>query len=203
LTLDEIKHLIHCLAKRDKKSFKQSNRSKFADYLTPLILLCLATGLRPKYALKLKWSHIDFENFQVIIKGDKGKIKNDKTSDLTNDAVLVLKEWKKHIIHKKSSNNWVFPSPQNLEKHLTSYKTSFTTFRTTYDLTWFVMYDLRHTFATYFTSAYQNIHTTQDALHHASQKSTKRYNRHLSSDRKDGTSALAEKLPSVDPVLQH
>ena len=46
-------------------------------------------------------------------------------------------------------------------------------------------------------------HTTQDALHHASQKSTKRYNRHLSSDRKDGTSALAEKLPSVDPVLQH
>jgi integrase len=201
LTLEEVANLINCLADRDKNNFKKSNNSKFSDYLTPLIILFLSTGLRPKYALKLKWSHVEFEKNQLIIKGDKGKIKSNKISDLSDEAVLVLKEWKKHIIHKNSSNNWVFPSPQNMEKHLTSYKTAFTTFRKTYNVKWFVMYDMRHTFATHFTSAYQNIHTTQDALHHASQRSTKRYNRHLSSDRKEGTAALAEKLPSVAPVL--
>jgi len=201
LTLDEIEHLIKCLAKRDKKNFKNSKNSKFSDYLTPLILLCLATGLRPKYALKLKWSHVDFKNNQLIIKGGYGKIKSDEVSDLTDDAILVLNEWKKHIFHKKSNNNWVFPSPQNPDKHLTTYKTTFTTFREEYKLVKFVMYDMRHTFATHFTSAYQNIHTTQDALHQKCPKSVKRYARHLTSDRKEGTAALAEILPSVAPVL--
>jgi len=203
LTVDEIEHLIKCLAERDKTNFKKRNNSKFSDYLTPLILLCLSTGLRPKYALKLKWSHVDFQINHLIIKGDQGKNKSDKISDLTYDATLVLKEWKKHIIHKKSKNNWVFPSPQDPHKHLTSYKTTFTTFRKKYKLEWFVMYDMRHTFATFFTSAYQNIHTTQDALHHACRSSTKRYDRHLISDRKEGTAAFAKKLPSLAPVLQH
>jgi integrase len=69
------------------------------------MLLCLATGLRPKYALKLKWKHLEFENSQVIIKGGYGKINSDEVSDLIDDAMLVLKEWKKHIIHKKSNKN--------------------------------------------------------------------------------------------------
>ena len=202
LTLDEIEHLIKCLAKRDKKRFKKSNNSKFSDYLTPLVLLCLATGLRPKYALKLKWKHLDFNNSQIIIKGGYGKIKSDEVSDLTDNAILVLNEWKKHIIHKKSNNNWVFPSPQNSDKHLTTYKTTFTTFREEYKLVKFVMYDMRHTFATHFTSAYQNIHTTQDALHQKCPKSVKRYARHLTSDRKKGTVAFAKVIPTFEEVLK-
>ncbi len=201
LTKEEIKKLIESLAKRDRKCFKESNKCYFTDYLTPLILLCLSTGLRPKYALRLKWSNIDFEHSLIIIKGDNGKIKKDKTSELTDEAVLVLKEWKKHVIHQKSQNNWVFPSPQTLKTHLTSYKTAFTTFRNEYGLENVVMYDTRHTFATYFTSAYQNIHTTQDALHHACPKSTKRYARHLKSDKKEGTAAFATAIPSFAATL--
>lgn len=201
LTIDEIEHLINCLAERDRKGLLQSNNCHFKDYLTPLILLCLSTGLRPKYALKLKWSHIDFKNNQVIIKGGYGKIQKDNESDLTDEAVLVLKEWKKHIIHQKSQNNWVFPSPQTLKTHLTTYKTALTTFRNDYGLENFIMYDTRHTFATHFTAAYKNIDTTQAALHHACPKSTKRYSRHLTSSRKEATNAYADAIPSFSAAL--
>ena len=201
LTEKEIINLINNLSKRDQENVKQPKGCHFTDYLTPLILLLLATGLRPKYALKLKWAHLDFNNEQLIIKGGYGKIKSDKIAGLTNDAVLVLKEWKKHIVHQTSKKNWVFPSPKNPEKHLTTYKTAFTTFKTKYNLEEFVMYDMRHTFATHYTAAYKNIHTTQDALHHACPKSVKRYARHLESDRKEGMMAFAKAIPSFSPVL--
>lgn len=226
LTLDEIEKLINCLAQRDKEKIKKNSDCNFSDYLTPLILLCLSTGLRPKYALKLKWSHVDFEIGQIIVKGGNGKIKKDKISDLTDEAVLVLKEWKKHVIHKNVRNNWVFPSPQKPKKkinlkteaerqaeeerlanhntpHLTSYKNAFTTFRKKYNLKGIVMYDMRHTFATYLTKAYKNIHTTQNALHHADLRSTERYSRHLPSDRKDGIAALAKEMPTFVKALKH
>jgi integrase len=201
LTLDEIKNLINDLADRDESKYKKSNRSVFSDYLTPFMLLSLATGLRPKYALKLKWSDLNFENMQLIVRADKGKIGREEYCDLTDDAILVLKEWKKHIIHRNSSNNWVFPSPQNPAKHLTSYKTTFTRFRVEYRYKDLIMYKTRHSFGTHYTSAYQSLRETQAALHQKCSKSTKRYARYIPSNRKKGMKAFDKLLPSFAVAL--
>tara|TARA_R110001583_G_scaffold150811_1_gene302780 strand:+ start:4105 stop:5556 length:1452 start_codon:yes stop_codon:yes gene_type:complete len=171
---DTLSHLIISLKKRDELKLKNENTEcMFSDYLTPLILLLLETGLRPMYALALKWSDIDFNQNIINIRPTQGKIKKHEICKLTNELALVLAEWKKHTAHN-STGNWVFPSPQNNGLHLTSYKTTFTTFRKKYRLD-LVMYETRHTFATLITKIYKNLQTTMKALHHADIRTTNRY----------------------------
>lgn len=178
---DTLSSLISSLKKRDDLKLKNNNTEcMFSDYLTPLMLLLLETGLRPMYALALKWSDIDFKENIINIRPTQGKIKKHQACKLTNELALVLAEWKKHIIHN-STGNWVFPSPQKDGLHLTSYKTTFTTFRKEYGLD-FVMYETRHTFATLITKIYKNLQTTREALHHADIRTTTRYSSALKED---------------------
>ncbi|MBA6291423.1 site-specific integrase [Colwellia sp. MB3u-70] len=178
---DTLSHLIISLKKRDDSKLKNKNTEcMFSDYLTPLMLLLLETGLRPMYALSLKWSDIDFKENIINIRPTQGKIKKHQACKLTNELALVLAEWKKHTIHNRTGN-WVFPSPQNNSLHLTSYKTTFTTFRKEYGLD-LVMYETRHTFATLITKVYKNLQTTKEALHHADIRTTTRYSSALKED---------------------
>ncbi|WP_160173530.1 tyrosine-type recombinase/integrase [Thalassotalea sp. ND16A] len=195
LNVKELKFLMQCLKKRDDSKLTNLNITCcFSDYLTPLILTSLATGLRPKYALALKWSDVDLENNQIKIRATKGKIKETQWCPLAAELLIVFKEWKKHPMHSQEGN-WVFPSPTRPGNHLVSYKTTFTTFRKEYEIN-FVMYDTRHTFATLVTKIYKNIQTTQELLHHKDGKSTKRYARVIPTERVEAVHQLQTELPN-------
>ena len=174
---DDLKRLVHALAQRDHTRTLKGNQNScpFHDYLTPLIILGLSTGLRPKYALRLKWSHIDYKNKIIHIHGDGGKIKKSETVSMTEELEGVLKDWKKHAIHLKSKNNWVFPSPRYLDQNLKYYERQLNNLRDEHDLKNVVMYGMRHTFASNYLRYSQDIGATQGALHHKDPNTTRRY----------------------------
>ena len=64
----------------------------FTDYLTPLVLLVLNTGLRFDEAISLKWSDIDFNKRQFVAKASKTD--NFRYIPLTTDMEAMLKELK-------------------------------------------------------------------------------------------------------------
>lgn len=185
LTKDEITYVFESLRNRD--SLGIDNTCLFIDYLTPFIALCISTGLRPGHALSIRKSDINFISKKILIRGAKGKIETDQLIDIAPELEWVLTEWLKNKIHTKD-NNWLFPSPKKSGVHLTSYKTTFTTFRNNYNINDFVIYDLRHTFATFFTILTKEINKTQKALHHRKVATTRRYARvidsHITEDMK-------------------
>lgn len=192
--------LMQSLKNRDDSKLKEvNNRCIFSDYLTPFILTSLGTGLRPKYALSLKWSDIDFDNNQIKVRSTKGKIKRTEWCPLTSELIDVLGEWRKHPIHS-SNGNWLFPSPAMSGQHLVSYKTTFTTFRKKYGLN-FVMYETRHTFATLVSKIYKNLQITQDLLHQKDSKSVKRYARVIKTERGKAVNQTSEEIAIFDKYL--
>lgn len=195
LSQEQTERIYDCLKLRDHE--RKSNSCIFKDYLSPLVALILNTGVRPKYALNISWSDVDFVNKQISIKSIAGNRKIAKTEwiDLSSEMVLLLQEWRNHPVHAANGGGWLFPSPAIKMKRLVSYKSAFTSFRKKYALEFFVLYDLRHTFATNVTSFYGNIYVTQKLLHHADLASTKRYARVLSKDRKEATVSTANASP--------
>ena len=194
---DSLRHLIASLALRDKKKLRpRQSACRYADHLTPLVLLGLSTGLRPMYSLNIKWNHIDFKRKKIMILGGAGKIKETKMVNMTSELVKILREWKKHAIHSRSSTNWLFPSPVKREEKLKYYKTALNTFRKQYNLENFVMYDVRHTFATLYTEHFQDIYATRDALHHENVQTTQRYAHALETTVTKGFQPFEENKPS-------
>lgn len=185
---DDLKRLLHALAHRDRARTYANPQGTcpFHDYLTPLVILGLSTGLRPKYALQLKWSHIDYKNKLIHIHGDGGKIKKSQTVSITDELKSVLKDWKRHAIHANSESDWVFPSTSKPGQHLKGYKRQFDNLRKEYDLKNVVMYGMRHTFASNYLRHSQDIGATQGALHHQDPKTTRRYAPILQSAVKQG-----------------
>ncbi|MDN3651500.1 site-specific integrase [Thalassotalea ponticola] len=195
LTDTEIQILIQSLKQRDERKLKDNQQNcQFSDYLAPLVLLCLSTGLRPVYALALKWSDIDKENMNIRIRATKGKIKETQYLPLSDEALALLSEWKKHSVHTQSTGNWLFPSPVKNGCHIVSYKNALTSFKKQYNLD-FVLYDTRHTFATLVTKIYKNIQTTQALLLQKDAKSTKRYARVLETSKASAANDYVAQYP--------
>ncbi|MEZ9819981.1 tyrosine-type recombinase/integrase [Shewanella sp. 10N.286.45.A1] len=179
---DELAEIYTELATRDKEKLKgKITSSAYADYFTPLSLLCFYTGLRPSYALKIKKSDINFSQMTLKISGTEGKIKKDYYITINIEIEKVLKEWLKHSCHKKMATPWLFPSPTKKGAHISSYKKAQATFKARLSFKHFDFRIIRHTFATIFTRQTNDIFQTQKAMMHGDIISTMRYAHHIMS----------------------
>lgn len=193
LTKDEEKRLRSSLIERDKRikterasaNNHRSNRGYplypdlfkqvYADYLTPMVLLSINTGLRRGEVFNLHWEDINFDTNVLTVKGPKAKSGNTRHIPLNTEAQKALHDW------KPKESGLVFPNKDG--NPLDNIKKSWGTLLKESKITKFRWHDLRHHFASRLVMACVDLNTVRELLGHSDIKTTLRY-AHLAPEHK-------------------
>jgi integrase len=149
----------------------------FADYLKPMVLLTLNTGLRRGEVFNLRWADIDFQHNQLTVEGTTAKSGQTRHIPLNSEAQAILKAWR-----EQTNTEYVFASPVT-RKRLDNIKRSWEALRARAGLSGFWFHDLRHTFASNLVMAGQDLYVIKELLGHSTIQMTERY-AHLTPDHK-------------------
>ena len=159
----------------------------FADYLKPLVLLALNTGLRRGELLQLTWVDIDLERRMLTVRGEGAKSGRTRYVPLNVEALAVLRGWK---------GNAGLEAGTAFTRHgadLASVRKSWAGLLEAAKIEHFRFHDLRHSFASKLVMRNVSINTVRELLGHSDLKMTMRY-AHLSPDHKH---AAVERLMEV------
>jgi integrase len=177
------------LTTRERETKPELN-GKFADYLKPMILVSLYSGLRRGSLFGLKWSDIDFYTKTMTIRPDNDK--PEKTLQLPMNSVVVetLAAWKEQS-NPVEDEALVFPSPVS-GGELNNVKKSWANLLKEAQITNFRWHDMRHDFASQLVMKGVDLNTVRELMGHADMKMTMRY-AHL---------APSSKLRAVEVLAQ-
>lgn len=142
----------------------------YTDYLMPIILLALNTGMRRGEIFDLRWTDVNLRRKLITIRGEISKSGSTRHIPMSNEAHACLSAWKPE--HLK--NQLVFPSPTTgfrLNNIYSSWKkllekTGINNFR---------FHDLRHHFASTLVMKGVDLNTVRELLGHSDIKTTLRY----------------------------
>jgi integrase len=153
----------------------------YVDYLKPLVLLGMNTGLRRGDLFDLEWTHVDLSHRQirkVIAKTSRSKATEPAVLPLTDEAVKTLKSWK----GQGTGVGLLFPSPRTGGR-LDNINKAWGNLLSDAEIDNFRFHDLRHTFASKLVMAGVDLNTVRVLMTHADIKMTLVY-AHLSPDHK-------------------
>lgn len=153
------------------------NTYKRSDYMKPLIVLSLNTGLRRGELFQLTWKNVDFTNKLLTVEGGISKTGNTRHVPLNSYALEILEEWHNH----GSSNELVFY--QNDGKALTTVQRQWEAISKLARIDNFRWHDMRHHFASRLVMASVDLNTVRELLGHSDIKMTLRY-AHLAPEHK-------------------
>jgi integrase len=186
LTDSERKALLGALETRDEKKRKaresgnvfriergyeqKPELGEYADYLTPLVLLVMNTGMRRSEALSLTWEQTKLgDNPHLTVLAAHAKSGKTRHVPLNSVAVDVLKRWGK----QDEREGLVFPSPAGGQ--LQSIKTAWGKLMKDAKIKDFRFHDLRHDFASRLVMAGVDLYRVKELLGHGSIEITQRY----------------------------
>ena len=148
----------------------------YVDYLQPMVLLALNTGLRRGDLFDLEWSHINLAHRQirkVINKTSRSKQTEPAFIPLSGEAYELLKGRGKGL---------VFPSPKTGGR-LDNISKAWGKLLTEANIENFRFHDLRHTFASKLVMGGIDLNTVRELMTHGDIKMTLIYS-HLTADHK-------------------
>lgn len=148
-------------------------KTTFADYLEPMILLSLNTGIRRGELLGLRWGDVDLLQRRLVVRGEGAKSVKTRYVPLNDEALTTMQHWRSDSI----SNEWVFAA-QNGER-MQGVRTSWKGVLQSARITDFRWHDLRHHFASRLVMKGVDLNTVRELLGHADLAMTLRY-AHLS-----------------------
>ena len=165
--------------------------SAFADYLHPMVLLSLNTGLRRGEVLQLKWADIDLLQGKLVVRGDNAKSGKRRYVPLNDEALKTLQRWKIGT----ESTEWVFAGRDG--GRMMGIKTSWKGVLLSAAITDFRWHDLRHHFASRLVMKGVDLNTVRELLGHSDLTMTLRY-AHLSPEHKADAVAKLCDLDALD-----
>ena len=174
----------------------------FSDYLHPMVLLTINTGLRRGEVLQLKWLDVDLLQRKVVIRGDNAKSGKTRYVPLNDEALSTLQCWQPNA----EAFGWVFPAHDG--GRMMSIKTSWKRVLRNAAIADFRWHDLRHHFASRLVMKGVDLNTVRELLGHSDLAMTLRY-AHLSPEHKaDAVAKLCDSeenndAPSVKAVAGH
>jgi integrase len=192
LSDDERKSLLQALEDRDREFYKArahnaDNRRKrglpalpegeFKDYLTPLTILVMNTGLRRSEALGLTWENVQLEGDpRLTVRAAMAKSSKTRHVPLNEIAVDILKRWRK----QNGSTDYVFVHRATGAK-LNKAHRAWKKLMADAGIDDFRFHDLRHDFASQLVMKGTPLYLVKELLGHGSIEMTERY-AHLADD---------------------
>lgn len=143
----------------------------YTDYLTPLVLLALNTGLRRGELLQLIWGDIDTGKGMLTVRGTGAKTGQTRHVPLNSEARDVLD---KHRPVNAGVARFVFPSATGTER-IKYVRKGWAGVLKRARVQRFRFHDLRHTFASKLVMAGIDLNTVRELLGHGSTSMTLRY----------------------------
>lgn len=163
----------------------------YADYLHPMILLSINTGIRRGELFQLTWKDVDLDRAILIAKTSKSKKHSYKIRHvpLNTEALQVLKCWKNQTVNHEEV---VFLN-DDTGKPFTTLKKVWHTIKDKAKLKKFRWHDFRHHFASRLVMAGVDLNTVRELLGHSDIQMTLRY-AHLAPEHK--ANAVEKLIPA-------
>ena len=164
-------------AERNYELLADLSKQTFADYLEPVVLLAMNTGMRRGEILSLEWQNVDLTNRNLTIISENAKSGKTRHIPLNTEAYETLKNWKQD----SSKNGYVFTGQNG--KPLLEIRKSWTSVLEEAKISNFRFHDLRHHFASKLVMASVDLNTVRELLGHSELTMTLRY-AHLAPEHK-------------------
>ena len=158
--------------------FPECAEEEICDYLMPMILLSINTGLRQGELFNLSWDMVNLSEGSLILSGGITKNNSSRYIPLNDEANNIM-----HQLYKKSAlkEGLVFPSKNN--QPFNNVNRSWSSVLKKANITQFRWHDLRHHFASKLVMVGIDLNTVRELLGHADIKMTLRY-AHLAPEHK-------------------
>jgi integrase len=167
----------------------------YTDYLTPLVLVAMNTGLRRGELLELTWADLDLPRGILTVRGEGAKSGRTRHVPLNSEAQRVLSAWK-----PAEGEGLVFPGDDG--RPMANLKTAWVRVAAAAKLQAFRFHDLRHTFASKLVQRGVDLNTVRELLGHSDFSLTLRY-AHLAAENKVAAVAkLVDEQTDSKPVAQ-
>ena len=161
------------LLERKRKPKPDLRGLKYTDYLKPMTLLTLKTGLRRGEVFNLRRRDIDMDRKLLVVVGSGAKSGKSRFIPLSKEVQQTLKDWLRERNIKKGSEI-VFPNP-NTGKRFDNIKKSWKELMERAGIKNFTFHDLRHTFGTRLVRNNVDLETVRDLMGHEDIKTTQIY----------------------------
>jgi integrase len=143
---------------------------EYSDYLTPLVLLVMNTGMRRSEALSLTWEQTKLgNNPHLTVLAAHAKSGKTRHIPLNSAAVDVLTRWRE----QSEPKGLVFPNPAGGQ--MKSIKTVWCKLMKDAKIKDFRFHDLRHDFASRLVMSGVDLYRVKELLGHGSIEITQRY----------------------------
>ena len=156
------------------------------EYLKPILIVALNSGMRRGEVLNLKWKQIDISKKLI-------RVENTKSG---KNRVIPVNEYLYQVLLKAKCENgksrFVFPNPET-ELPYTEVKKSFKSACERAGIDDLRFHDLRHTFATRLLESGVDLITVRDLLGHFSVRVTQRYTHSSQEQKKVAVELLTQK----------
>ena len=133
------------------------------DYISPVVLLALNTGLRHAELMGLNWCDIDLEARVLTVAGSKSKNGQTRQVPLNREATELMTRWKTQEGGERDEP--VFKGPNG--ERLIRIDTAWRALRVAAKLGDYRMHDLRHHFASRLVQQGADLNTVRELLGHA------------------------------------
>ena len=165
-------------AVRGKDQLPDLSKRQFVDYLKPICILAMNTGMRRGEVFQLQWGDVDFKLKQVKVRATSAKSGKSRDIPMNDEVVQTLLAWR----NETESDSLVFPSPVTGEA-LNNITKSWKGLMQLSGIKDFRFHDLRHHFASCLVMAGVDLNTVRELLGHSSIDMTLRY-AHLAPEHK-------------------
>jgi integrase len=150
----------------------------FADYLKPLVLISLHTGMRRGELFQLSWESVDLTAARITVHGATAKSGRTRHLPLNREALATLRGWLDQAADK---TGLVFPGKNG--GAFNNVRRSWESVLRSAGIKRFRWHDLRHTFASKLVMAGVDLNTVRELLGHSDYAMTQRY-AHLAPEHK-------------------
>lgn len=133
------------------------------DYMRPVILLALNTGLRRSELLGLRWGDIDLESRMLTVGGVTAKNGQTRKVPLNREATELLRCW--HAQRDGSPEYHVFASSSGIKLH--GVTTAWRNLRAAANRADYRLHDLRHHFASRLVQQGTDLNVVRELLGHS------------------------------------
>jgi site-specific recombinase XerD len=187
LTKEERTRLIDALDAREKKikkGYESHNEWRKirgmeaapplkADYLKPIVLLSLSTGIRRNSLLSLEWRDVNFDEKTIMVRAATSKSGKQNYVPMNRVAFDTLSSWRDKA-QRTAPDNLIFPSPKTGKK-MDDCRSSWESLMKAAKIENFRWHDMRHDFASQLVMRGIDLNTVRELMGHADLKMTLRY----------------------------